>query len=55
MIPAKKTATRSSLNNRGYEHSEHPRLTVDRGASTLKKSAPSPQKGDPFRVDAGAG
>ena len=33
----KETATRSSLNNRGYERSEHPRLTDARGTCTLEE------------------
>ena len=33
----KETATRSSLNNRGYERSKHPRLTKNRGICTLKE------------------
>jgi len=28
-----------SLNNRGYERSEHPRQTIDRAAMTLKASS----------------
>ena len=33
----KLTATRSPLNNRGYERSEHPRLSDAREISTLKE------------------
>ena len=33
----KETATRSSLNNRGYERSEYPRLTDNRGTCTLEE------------------
>jgi len=33
----KETATQSSLNNRGYERSEHPRLTDARGTCTLEE------------------
>ena len=46
----KETATRSSLNNRGYERSEHPRITSSIEASTLKE-CPNSVMGDPFRVD----
>jgi len=46
----KETATRSSLNNRGYERSEHPRITSAIVASTLKE-CPNSLMGDPFRVD----
>ena len=46
----KETATRSSLNNRGYERSEHPRITNAIEASTLKE-CPNSVMGDPFRVD----
>jgi len=33
-----KTAMRSPLHNRGYERSEHPRLSGDRATSTLNGS-----------------
>jgi len=46
----KETATRSSLNNRGYERSEHPRILSAIEASTLKE-CPNSVMGDPFRVD----
>ena len=46
----KETATWSSLNNRGYERSEHSRITNAIEASTLKE-CPNSVMGDPFRVD----
>ena len=46
----KETASRSSLNNRGYERSEHPRIKSAIEASTLKE-CPNSVMGDPFRVD----
>jgi hypothetical protein len=49
----KETAARSSLNNRGYERSEHPRQACN-DAIVHSGRVPQPQKGDPFRVDAGA-
>ena len=48
----KETATRSSLHNRGYERSEHPRQ-VDIPAAVHSGGVPQLQAGDPSRVDAG--
>ena len=36
-LTSKETATRSSLDNRGYERSEHPRLAYNRGICTLEE------------------
>ena len=49
----KETATRSSLHNRGYERSEHPRQ-VETHAIVHSGGVLQPQKGNPFRVDADA-
>ena len=44
----KETATRSSLHNRGYERSEHPRQ-ADSPAAVHSGGVPQPQKGDPLQ------
>ena len=49
----KETATRSSLHNRGYERSEHPRQ-VNSPAVVHSGGVPQPQRGDPTRVGADA-
>ncbi|MBQ9364075.1 MAG: hypothetical protein IJT97_11775, partial [Bacteroidaceae bacterium] len=45
-----KTATRSSVNNRGYERSEHPPDSKRMGITSTLKESPHEQMGHSFRV-----
>ena len=50
MCSTSRTLKASTLSNRGYERSEHPRIANTIETSTLNE-CPNSEMGDPFRVD----